>query len=151
MILSHHAPVDYNRTFRILGVRFCTRCAGTLLGAVLAFLLFHYFENELSVWLMTLMCLTLPLPAAADFACNELKFFSSNNFLRLLTGILLGIPLGISLDKLAEGSLLIPLFTFSWYILIECIIVLLFRKLNHHEEYIGKYTNAVYRNAENRS
>ncbi len=145
--MSHHSPIDYDRTFRIGRARFCVRCCGVTLGAALVIISSLMFNHQSRIGLVVLFCILTPLPAAVDFVCNELKYYNSNNCLRFITGLLLGIPPGISVFYLVKGDFAIPILTFIWYFFLEMIIAYIFKRRDYIEEYIRKYSSAVNLNS----
>lgn len=86
----------------------------------------------------------LPLPAVIDFTRHELGYYRSNNLRRFITGILLGVPLGLAIHAVIIHSILIAIFTVGWFITLEISVALLFCKTGHIGKYIAKYEHAAY-------
>jgi len=82
------------------------------------------------------------MPAVFDFLANELKRFNSNNILRFITGILLGIPVGLSLHLLSR-SIYFMVLLILWYAVIELFAALVMHAKGHLGDYIKKYSAAV--------
>jgi len=144
MIISHHAPIDYDRTLKIYKFRFCTRCLGVFIGFIFTLLLLpltHALEN---INMFYFFIFFLPIPAVIDFLCHELQWFKSNNYLRLLSGILLGVPIGLSI-LFIKVSFIYLFLLILWYVVIEFFVAYFLKSKNHLEKYLRKYTNAIYK------
>jgi uncharacterized membrane protein len=96
--LSHHHPDEYNRTYAVGGVRVCARCLGTypvmFLSMVGLFALRAPREWHRDIPVV----LALTLPALVDWAVGRFRPASGSNAVRTLTGVLLGLALGRSLQ-----------------------------------------------------
>lgn len=97
-------------------IRLCARCSGTVLGFF--FIIFYSFilpiKNSLPPHFVGL-CVLLALPTALDWLTQTWRLRESSNKLRLLTGFLEGIGVGllsfINIDKVSKYILLISLST----------------------------------------
>lgn len=111
-LVAHHWPGQLSRCYRIwLGRRpvwFCARCAGLypVLALVLTVLLFlRPAPGRLDlVWLFL-----LPLPALVDWARSRLTPWEGANWLRSLTGAMLGVSLArtVQLNMVDPGHWLV--------------------------------------------
>ena len=126
--LSHHPPEEWNRTYRLGGVRVCARCLGTypvlfaVLGLQLALRAPLAFAAELPVVLL------LTLPALLDWARGRFAPERGTNWGRTLTGVLLGLALGRSVyvhlrspwppvlrgQLLLIGAVALPVLAMAW-------------------------------------
>ena len=145
MLLSHHAPCDYDRTWKIGKVRVCTRCAGMLAGLI-AGLSTTFLFKTFPIWYAVLICAVLMLPAAADFCCHELiPAYHSHNAIRVITGILFGYPFGVVVSLCFYNGVIMPSIVIILYaILMEIAISFIFFFRGHLEKYLSKYEIAVF-------
>lgn len=96
--LSHHHPDEYNRTYVLGGVRVCARCLGTYPVMLLTIVgLFALRAPREWRWDIPGV-LALTLPALVDWAVGRFRPAAGSNFVRTLTGVLLGLALGRSLQ-----------------------------------------------------
>ncbi|QSQ28040.1 DUF2085 domain-containing protein [Pyxidicoccus parkwayensis] len=96
--LSHHHPDEYNRTYAVGGVRVCARCLGTYPVMFLSMVgLFALRAPREWHWDIPVV-LALTLPALVDWAVGRFRPASGSNAVRTLTGVLLGLALGRSLQ-----------------------------------------------------
>jgi hypothetical protein len=93
---------------------------------------------------MLIIAIIFPLTAVIDFLGNELKWFKSNNFFRFLTGLLLGVPLGISIYLLKESVKYLTIVVI-WYLLLEIFVAICLKYKNHLDNYIIKYIDSVHK------
>lgn len=95
--LSHHREDEYNRTYVLGGVRVCARCLGTYPVMVAAIVGLFALRAPLQ-WEWDLPAvLGLTVPALMDWAVGRFKPLGGSNWVRTLTGVLLGLALGRSL------------------------------------------------------
>ena len=144
MLVSHHAPCDYDRTLSLFRHRVCVRCLG-MFGGLLFGCYINLVCNEIpSAWLVTVgLCLTLP--AAFDFTAHELiKKYRSTNFRRFITGGMFGVAVGACLAHAWQGERWPLLFLLAYLALLELVIAGLFRVYGHLDSYVARYTAAVY-------
>ena len=82
----HQMP---SRSFFIKGYQFplCARCTGVLFGELVAIITFFIVKIN------SLDCLFLLVPMAMDWHFQEYRKIESNNFRRLITGLLSGFGL----------------------------------------------------------
>jgi len=93
-LLSHHYPEEYNHciSFKFKGYvyRLCARC----LGYFSSFFIFLALYFSVDIILLNLNWITLyllPSFAFIDWGLTKNKVYHGNNFLRYVTGFLLGI------------------------------------------------------------
>ena len=95
--LSHHHPDEYNRTFVIAGVRVCARCLATYPTAFALIAAQVKLKAPLAWPYDDVAGVALLLPALIDWSYGRFRPKAGNNFVRVLTGLALGIALGRSL------------------------------------------------------
>src|SRR5258708_14182676 len=97
---AHHPPCQLNRTwhFNFCGHKlyFCTRCIGQYSGMILALfaMLFAGFKVT-TIWNAGAYFLLLPFPATCDWFTQTMGWRESINSIRVLSGFLYGISLGV--------------------------------------------------------
>ena len=148
MLVSHHAPCDYDRTVRILRVRVCTRCLGMLVGSLLGWLLPQPCAGIGPFWCL-IGALAMTLPAACDFAAHELAVkYRSTNPRRFATGITFGVVVGACFAQMRHGNPWPFLGLIAYLALMQVAIVRLFQIRNHCDSYLERYTSALYKETE---
>lgn len=96
-LLAH----DHWFTLNLYGcrVRLCARCSGYLLGFIAPYLVFNYLGVDLLGFLdpdaRLLAIVLFALPYASDWVTQSWGIRESSNWLRLATGILLGVDIFI--------------------------------------------------------
>lgn len=97
-LICHRIP---ERSFFFRGHQFpvCARCTGFYIGLAAYFIyaFFNYVDYDVNLLLIALI---LIVPAFLDGTTQLLEFRMSNNNLRLITGLLGGVGLGIILKGL---------------------------------------------------
>ena len=142
MLLSHHAPCDYDHTLTVMGVRICVRCTGITIGAVVFTLLlvaFPYLQHFMPLWLP----FVLPLPAVVDFTTHELGWWKSSNVVRWISGVLVGIALGWSGYTILYGKALQGVLLVVSVGCFEVIVAILLRTAGQLEGFVQRYEKAV--------
>lgn len=96
--ICHRLP---DRTFNIHGRYFpvCSRCTGFYIGAFSYFTYVYFFYVQYTSYLIILSLLLL-IPAFLDGFTQLLNYRLSNNYLRLFTGTIGGLGLGILIKAL---------------------------------------------------
>lgn len=92
MVLSHHPPSQYDRTLHIGCIRVCARCTGLLWGVIFGITIVSClpgFKTPSFITLFVIATFVLGLGITA-FVLNEIGKRASNNYERLLFGLLLG-------------------------------------------------------------
>ena len=132
LLLAHHEVKNLHRTIhiRFLGKDYylCSRCTGKYSGILAAFVLF-LLGLQIPAWLHLLIMAFFPLPSTVDWLTQSIGMRESKNWIRVITGYLLGIALTLLFLSLIEGTFhlflygvlilaayLAPIFIFSWKI-----------------------------------
>jgi uncharacterized membrane protein len=136
MLLSHHPPSQYSRTYCFFGIRICARCSGIVLGMLLSLLL----SFSLSWYIIVI----LPLPTFVNFLLQELALIRSVNFLKTI----LTVPLGFYLFILAKNLINLDLFWVALMIIyllfIEFILAYILIRNKRIEKLIEEYERGIY-------
>ncbi|MBD3351982.1 MAG: DUF2085 domain-containing protein [Candidatus Lokiarchaeota archaeon] len=120
-LLTHHVEFesDHAIPLKIDGyyVFFCTRCTGMftgiLIGLFIHTFLLHAFRFEIPPDIVFIIIVILPIPGLIDWGTQKLLMRTSNDYLRILTGICIGIALHlITLLETAELRLFVLLFIY---------------------------------------
>ena len=92
-LICHRIP---ERSFFIKGHQFpvCARCTGFYISLILYFIYTYYFYVYYSP-LLLIFAILLLMPTAIDGLTQLFEYRTSNNILRLITGLMGGIGLGI--------------------------------------------------------
>lgn len=92
-LICHRKP---ERSFFFRGHQFpvCARCTGFYIALVLYFIYTYYFYVDYNQLLLTIAVLLL-VPAGIDGTTQLFELRESNNILRLITGLMGGLGLGI--------------------------------------------------------
>ena len=92
-LICHRMP---QRSFFIKGHQFpvCARCTGFYISLIAYFIYAYFYYIDYSFLLISLAILFL-IPTAIDGTTQLLGYRESNNYLRLATGLLGGLGLGI--------------------------------------------------------
>lgn len=92
-LICHRMP---ERSFFIKGHQFpvCARCTGFYISLMLYFIYVYFFFVHYNPVLLTFAILLL-IPMMLDGLTQLFKYRESNNVLRLITGLMGGIGLGI--------------------------------------------------------
>lgn len=124
ILLAHHPPNQLDHTIKIkLGgdiFYLCARCTGVLTGLFFSVIFTHYFEgiSTTSYPLIFAVCL---IPGTFDWIGHNTNVWKSNNVVRVSTGVLLGVPIGIAISSLIFGNFLIIV----EFVLLSCIYLIL--------------------------
>lgn len=91
--ICHRIP---DRTFNIRGHYFpvCSRCTGFYLGAFSYFIYVYFFYVQYTI-ILIILAILMTIPTFLDGFTQLIGSRKSNNSIRLLTGILGGIGLGV--------------------------------------------------------
>jgi len=136
MLLSHHPPSQYCRTYKILNLRFCARCSGIPIGIII----YIFLLNEVNLILL----LILPLPTFGNFLIQELGLIKSMNYLKTLLTIPLGIYLSIVFIEIMSGNLWLTIFLVFYLIGIEFLVAKILEINGKLEPLIQLYEQGVY-------
>jgi hypothetical protein len=121
MLLSHHPPVDYDRTWKIGSVRVCVRCLGVAVGTTLALAL---WDNA---------------PGVLDFTLHELRLSTSCQARRFLTGASFGVFVAAFLRTAVQGPLSRFVLYLCWLVLLEGACALALRCAGRLEGLLTRY------------
>lgn len=143
MIISHHPPSQYNRTFRLFGIRFCTRCTGILFGTIVMFVVLKKEVVDSDVFFPFILLFSIP--AILNFTLTELEKIKNNHFLRFTTGFLLGNAVGFIVYNLFWGTLLEAIITLVTILLLEILVAVILSKKGKLEPFIKQYEEGVYK------
>lgn len=97
MMLSHHAPHEYDRCYKVGAHHLCSRCAGIYPALVAGLIALAYLLPAFPEWLEWLALLALPVPALLDWGASWVFRAAGTNWLRTLTGVLLGLSVSRNL------------------------------------------------------
>jgi uncharacterized membrane protein len=142
MIISHHPPCYYDCTFRVGSLRVCTRCFGVLLGVLTVIILrvnSHILASIIPVW----VSLLLPLPAVVDFTSHRLEWWQSNNTKRLVSGLLLGLAVGVALYNLINGYTFFGIVQITWLAVLELGVAIVLKHAGKLDKYIEQYEKGM--------
>ena len=137
MLISHHPPQQYCRTYKFLGIRICARCLGIPIGII--FMLF--VNTEIPFWGLFI----LPLPTFLNFLLQELKIIPSINWLKTILTVLLGISFVEFLRIIKNENYLVGTVLFLYLFVIELIIAGILNKQNRLEPLIELYEKNIYK------
>jgi Predicted membrane protein (DUF2085) len=140
MVISHHPPAQYERTFLIGSLRLCARCVGMIFGLLFGGSILIFFPAlipkfpHLGHLLMGFGFLTLALGIAA-FVLNEAGIRVSNNFERVVFGLALGatLPIAWSAGFWFFGGLLILV------LIGQFVSAILLRRINVLDRFVAEY------------
>jgi len=141
MLISHHPPCQYNRTISLGKYRFCARCTGVISGVVISF----SFYSLLEINLLLLLSFLLPLPAVFNFTLYEIDCINSNNFYRIITGLLLGITIGWAILNLLTDKIEYSILILIWIIILEIVVTVVLYKAKVLEEFFSQYENGLFK------
>jgi len=141
MILSHHPPCQFDRTYKIFGIRICSRCLGVFCGFILTLGIFHYVDsNQLSIFFLGYL---LSLPAIVTFLIHELRYARITNFFRMITGSGLGYTLAVIMTFLFDGHCFNGILLLFYLLLLEIIVAFILNKKKRLIPFIKEYEDAV--------
>jgi uncharacterized membrane protein len=136
MLISHHPPSQYCRTYKIFELRFCARCSGIIVGILLSFVLNLNFSWELLI--------LFPLPTFINFLIQELKWIKSLNYLKTLFTIPLGFYIYKMLECIINLDFILFLTMFLYVLIIEFVIAIILNQNKKLEPLIKEYENGIY-------
>lgn len=112
-VFSHHEPSEYYKCFHIKivwkDVYICSRCLGVYLGILIGVLII--FFNLLSPIFSLIIIAILPSLALIDWSISILTSIKSNNSIRAITGIFLGLSYCIGIFLVLKNSYIIQVVT----------------------------------------
>ena len=91
------------RSFYINGnqMPFCSRCTAIWIGLTIGLLFTLLFKNELSSTFLMIIIFSL-VPIGIDGTGQLLDFWESSNVSRVITGLIVGIPVGMALGIIVD-------------------------------------------------
>ncbi|MFZ5471016.1 MAG: DUF2085 domain-containing protein [Myxococcota bacterium] len=95
--LSHHHPEEFHRTYLLGQIRICARCLGTYPVLFAAVSVQLFLRAPLLAPFDPFLAVALTLPALIDWVVGRFRPHAGANWLRTLTGALLGLALGRTL------------------------------------------------------
>jgi len=137
MLLSHHPPSQYCRTYKILGIRFCARCTGIVVGLIIGIVTDFSSLNFL-------LLLVLPIPTFMNFVLQERKIISSNNVLKTV----LSIPLGIyifGIINLIISDLKLGIILTIFLLFMQFLSAFILFRTGDLEKLVIEYENGIYK------
>ena len=137
MLLSHHPPQQFCRTYKIFGIRICARCLGIPIGIIIMLA----FNIRMPLWLFFI----LPIPTFLNFLLQELKLIPSINWLKTFLTIMLGISIFEIYNSFKNGNLLFGVFIISYLFALEFIVAYILHKKDKLEDLIELYENNIYK------
>jgi len=133
LLLAHHETKDLRRTIhiRFLGKDYylCSRCTGKYSGVLAVFVSF-LLGLHIPSWMHLLIMAFFPLPSTIDWLTQSIGMRESKNWIRILTGHMLGIAWGLLFLALIKGTL--HLFSYGALMLATylALIFIFIRKIN---------------------
>ena len=137
MLLSHHPPSQYCRTYKILGIRICARCTGIIMGIIIGMIV-----NLPSIGFSFLFL--FPIPTFLNFILQERKIIPSVNILKTI----LTIPLGIYIFKIISFTFLDFKYGITlavYLILIQFLSAFILFKTGDLEKLVFEYEKGIYK------
>ena len=91
------------RSFDLNGnqMPFCSRCTAIWVGLVIGLAIMLVYTIELNERFMTIIIISL-IPIAIDGTGQLLGFWESTNFSRVITGLIIGIPMGCAIGIIID-------------------------------------------------
>lgn len=137
MLLSHHPPSQYCRTYKILGIRVCARCTGIIMGIIIGII-----TNLSKIDFFFL--LIFPIPTFLNFILQEQKIVPSLNMLKMILSIPLGIYL-LELIRLTFFDLKYGIILIAYLILIQFLSAFILFKTGDLEKLVNEYEKGIYK------
>ena len=139
MLLSHHVPADYDRTWKVGSVRVCTRCLGVGLGITAALAYWRVMSS-----LSPLVFMAVAVPGVLDFTVHEIGFSASSSARRFPTGLLFGLFAAAFLHAVVEGRVEQVVFFLGWFLLLQLASALALNRCGQFEQLLRRYEDNVY-------
>lgn len=110
ILLSHHPPNKLDHTIKIKfgknPIYICARCSGLISGLIFSIAFAKYFDKIIIISYPIIFVICL-IPGTLDWIYHHLNKWKSNNIIRVSTGFLLGIPIGLVISYTLYGNFLI--------------------------------------------
>jgi uncharacterized membrane protein len=141
LIGSHHPPEKLHRTIRI-GFRrkyvfLCSRCTGAALG-IASILVANMFALRLPIEVYLPLISFLPLAAVVDWFSQSAKLRESKNWIRIISGFLLGSSEALFLLLIVNGFFLMALVSFGIASIYALSIYLIAAKTKCLDSYLNE-------------
>lgn len=136
MLLSHHPPSQYCRTYKILGTRFCARCTGISFGLIIGIAI---DLSSINFFLLFLF----PIPTFVNFLLQERKIIPSINLLKTT----LTIPLGVYIYEIINLTIIdtkYGIILIVYLICIQSIFAFILFKTGDLEKLVIEYEDGIY-------
>ena len=148
LMTSHHPPCQLNRTWEVNvfshKIYICTRCFGQYLGIFLSllFLLTSDFVLKGTLREFLLLCI-LPFPVIIDWLSQTLGFRESSNVIRIISGFIFGINLGILIHFFLNGITLMFITLMVIYVVYAGFVIVLLRRYDVLGAYMEPYEDFI--------
>jgi len=139
MLLSHHAPSDYDRTWKVGSVHVCVRCLGVAVGTVATLIFWKKWAP-----LPAPLFLIIAMPGVIDFTLHELGLSVSSGTRRFFTGLLFGFFAAALLRATFETRLEQFMLYISWFLLLQTMSAIVLKRSGRLDQLLRKYEGAVY-------
>jgi len=136
MLISHHPPSQYDRTYSILGVLICARCSGILSGLI--------FNSQIDLLFYDWIFFLLPLPSYLNFLFQELNYIKSLNLLKSTLSIPLGFFLYQILNMLYYEKYVYSIVCLGYLFFLNFIVVFVLLKNGKMEKLVQEYELGIY-------
>lgn len=139
MLLSHHVPADYDRTWKVGSVHVCTRCFGVVVGIAAALVYWRTLSS-----LSPLVFMVVAVPGVLDFVIHEIGLGPSSSARRFLTGLLFGPFAAALLRAVVEGRLEQSVLFLGWFLLLQAASALALKRCGRLDQLLRRYEDGVY-------
>ncbi len=144
MLFSHHPPSEHDHTLAIKNLRICARCLGICAGIVAVFLL-RARINSINRFSLIIASSIFPFPAIADFLAHEIGHWRSSNIMRLATGTVFGLAIGICANLIIGGEIIKGIILVLWIVVLEFGVAFILKYANILDSFVDKYEKGVYK------
>lgn len=135
MVISHHPPSQYCRTYTLFGLRTCARCLGIPIG----FIIMYFFTIKIPLSVL----LFLPIPTFLNFLLQELKIIKGNNRMKTFLTTFLGGYVWVMIELFITGTILQASLLLCYLVLIQFTTAYILIKKNKLEPLIIEYERGV--------
>lgn len=139
MLLSHHPPCDYDRTWKVGALPICVRCLGVVIGTALGLACWNEL-SKLPLWFV----LAMAIPGVADFTLHELHYSASNGARRFLTGVSFGVFASAFCMAVTNGYWVRVGLCLIWFFFLQLIVTIVLRCAGQIENIIEKYEKGLF-------
>lgn len=140
-MISHHPPVQYDRTILIAGLRLCARCTGLLGGLLLGVMVLMAAPGGdfLTMPVLLGLVMVVLVLGVIAFVQNEIGLRQSNNAERIAFGLSLGFLWAISWEKGVYAFLVVVAFIVCG----QFASAHLLRKYGHLDRFVSEYIDGA--------